>query len=112
MTSPQPITYRGRLVAVAARERFFLCDELAQRPAGDPELGFVAFMCAYALDVARGELPGPYTDENARRYARACLIPTELLERDNLDVPRAARALGLPADELAAAHAATAAAER
>ena len=57
-------------------------------------------MCAYAGDVARGELPGPYTDTDARRYARACLIPTELLERPALDVHSAAPALGVPAAEL------------
>lgn len=102
---PAAIICRGRLVAVAARDRFFLCDELERRPRGDPEACFVAFMCAYALDVVRGELPGPYNDDDARRYARAWLIPDELLERRALDVPRAARALGLPADELAAAHA-------
>jgi hypothetical protein len=38
-------------------------------------------MCAYALDVAAGVLPGPYNEGDARRYARACLIPDELLER-------------------------------
>jgi hypothetical protein len=63
-------------------------------------------MCAYAGDVARGELPGPYTDADARLYARACLIPTELLERPTLDVHSAAAALGVPADELQAARAA------
>jgi hypothetical protein len=60
-------------------------------------------MCAYAGDIARGLLPGPYTDADARRHARACLIPTELLERPTLDVHRAAAALGLPAGELEAA---------
>ena len=47
-------------------------------------------MCAYAGDVARGELPGPYTDADARLYVRACLIPTELLERPTLDLHSAA----------------------
>jgi hypothetical protein len=28
-------------------------------PPGDPELTFVLYMCAYARDIARGELPGP-----------------------------------------------------
>jgi hypothetical protein len=61
---------------------------------------FVLYMCAYAGDVARGELPGPFTDADARRYARACLIATERLERRALDVHSAARALGVPAAEL------------
>jgi hypothetical protein len=54
---------------------------------------------------ARGELPGPYTDADARRYARACLIPAELLERSALDIDHTAAALRVPADELWAARA-------
>jgi hypothetical protein len=56
----QPITYRGRTVAAATRSRFFLCDALARRPCGDPERTFVIFMCAYAVEVLSGVLPGPY----------------------------------------------------
>jgi hypothetical protein len=96
----QPITYRARTVAAATRSRFFLCEELEQRPADDPERTFVVFMCAYAGDILAGVLPGPYNDRDARRYARACLIPPELAERDELDVDRAARALQVPAREL------------
>ena len=101
----QPISYRGRTVAAATRERFFLIKALEQRPASDPERTFVIFMCAYAGDVLAGRLPGPYSDEDARRYARACLVPAELLDRVQLDVERAARALQLPACELRAARA-------
>jgi hypothetical protein len=43
--------------------------------------------------------------EDAHRYARACLVPAELLERAELDVERAARALQLPACELRTARA-------
>jgi hypothetical protein len=32
-------------------------------------------MCAYAGDVLSGTLLGPYRDEDARRYAQACLFP-------------------------------------
>jgi hypothetical protein len=101
----QPIIYRGRTVAAATRTRFFLSEMLDERPADDPERTFVIFMCAYAGDVLAGVLPGPYSDEDACRYARACLVPAELLERAELDVERAARALQLPACELAAARA-------
>jgi hypothetical protein len=101
----QPITYRGRTVAAATHTRFFLAEALDQRPAGDPERTFVIFMCAYAGDVLSGVLPGPYSDEDARRYARACLVPPELLERAQLDVERAARALRVPVDELRTARA-------
>ena len=73
----QPITYRSRTVAAATRSRFFLAEALDERPASDPERTFVIFMCAYAGDVLSGALPGPYIDEDARRYARACLVPAE-----------------------------------
>ncbi len=65
----------------------------------------VVFTCAYAIDIATGRLPGPYRDMDARRYARCCLLAPgigELLEREDLDVRRAAVALGIPTDELRA----------
>jgi hypothetical protein len=61
-------------------------------------------MCAYARDVLTGRLPGPYTDQDARRYTCACLIPAELLERPALDLQRAARGLRIPVGELRAAR--------
>ena len=90
----QPITYCGRIVAACTGECFLLADELAYRPPGDPELVFVVMMCSYATDIARGLLPGPFDDVAARRYARAALIPEELLERPELDVDHTAAALG------------------
>jgi hypothetical protein len=96
----QPITYRGRVVACATRTRVFLPAKLRSRPAGDPELTFVLFMCFYARDVMSGELAGRYSDDKARAYARAALIPEELLERPLADPRRTARALTVPLDEL------------
>jgi hypothetical protein len=96
----QPITYCGRVVAACTGECFLLADDLAYRPPGDPELVFVVMMCFYATDIARGLLPGPFDDVDARRYARAALIPEELLERPELDVDHSAAALGVLAQEL------------
>lgn len=101
----QPVMYRARLVACATASRLFLADELEGRPAGDPERTFVMFMCAYAGDVLRGELTGPYSDEQARRYARAALIPEELLDPERhagrrKRLAHMAEALGVPAAEL------------
>jgi hypothetical protein len=95
----QPIAYRGRVVACASATRVFLADELRRRPDGDPELRFVLFMCCYARDVMTGALPGRYSDGNARAYARAALIPEELLERPLVHPRRTARVLGVPIDE-------------
>jgi hypothetical protein len=100
----QPITYRGRIIAACTGECFLLADDLAYRPPGDPELVFVVTMRAYAIDIARGLLPGPFDALDACRYARAVLIPEELLERPALDVERAAEALGVPAAEIRAAR--------
>jgi hypothetical protein len=100
----QPISYRGKVVACATTDRFLLADELQQRPIGDPERTFVIYMCLYAIDVLRGTLPPPYSQQHARRFARAALIPEELLERKQLDYQHAGPALGLPAAELQAAH--------
>jgi hypothetical protein len=96
----QPITYRGRVAACATTTRVFLADEMRHRPAADPELTFVLLMCCYARDVMTGELSGRYSDEKARAYARAALIPQELLERPLADPTRTAQALGVPVDEL------------
>jgi hypothetical protein len=65
----QPITYCGRIVAACTSECFLLADDLAYRAPGDPELVFVVATCSYANDIARGLLPGPFNDTDARRYA-------------------------------------------
>lgn len=65
----------------------------------------VIYMCASARDMATEQLPGPYQDQDARRYARRCLLapgPAELLERENLNFSRAGPALAIPTDELQA----------
>ncbi len=64
-------------------------------------------MCAYAHEVLTGQLPGPYTDHNARRFARAALVPDELADLGRIththrNLQQTARALQLPAAELAA----------
>lgn len=101
----QPVTYRGRLVACATRTRYFLTEALGARPVGDPERTFVMFMCAYAADVLGGELEGPYSDVDARRYARAALVPEELADPQRRPLVHSrlrqtADALGLPVAEL------------
>jgi hypothetical protein len=76
MTLIQPITYRGQTVVACTAQRFFLADERASRPPGDPELTFVVMMCVYAVDVtAASVIPGAYDERDARRYALACPTP-------------------------------------
>lgn len=100
----QPIMYRGQLMSWATRDRVFLSEVVARRPACDPERRFVLLMCFYARDVLTGKLPGPYNSRDARRYAQAALIPAELLQRDVVDLRRAASELGVPLGELRAAR--------
>jgi hypothetical protein len=69
-----PISYRGELVATVSRERIhILAPWLIGRPAGDPDLRFVAMMCACAGEVLAGNLAGPYTDALAEEWARGAL---------------------------------------
>lgn len=58
-------------------------------------------MCTYVRDVLLGELPDPCTDQNARRFAQAALIPGELLDREHINTRHAAATLGIPEHELA-----------
>jgi hypothetical protein len=80
----QAIGCHGQTVAAATIRGLFLCDRLARRPIGDPERTFVIYMGVYAADVLRGELPGPYADHDARRFAQAALVPEELADPDRL----------------------------
>jgi hypothetical protein len=101
----QAITYSGRTVAACTRRRFFLSDDIADRDPDDPLVRFVIGMCLYARLVAVGDVPVPYRDEDARAYARECLIPDELLDRDGLDINRVAAWLRIPRRELRVARA-------
>src|SRR4051794_29249364 len=75
-----PVVYEGELVAAVSEARIhILAPWLLGRRGGDPELRFVAMMCAYAGQVMRGAVPGPYRDEFAEEWARAALIGDEEL---------------------------------
>lgn len=98
------ITHQGRVAALAVDTRLWLAAHVEALPDGHPRKRWICFMALYARDVLTGVVPGPYTDHDAERYARACLIPRELLERPALDIPRAASVLELPEDVLRAAY--------
>lgn len=68
------LTYEDRPAALAARERFWLAAHVEALPDGHPTKRLVAFMALYARDVLAGELPAPYSDERARRFARLALV--------------------------------------
>lgn len=87
----------GTIVATASRRRVHFTVQLSDR-----ERRFVTAMAAYARDVATGELAGPYSTQNAERYARAFLVDDTLFER-NRDRPddELARLFDVPVDQIA-----------
>jgi len=68
------LIYDSHTAALASRERFWLALHIPGLPDGDPTKRFVTFMALYARDVLTGELPGPYSDERARSFARLALV--------------------------------------
>ena len=67
------LSYQGQTVALAARARFWLAAHIEALPAGHPDKRHVCFMALYARDVLTGDLPGPYNDDDADRFARLAL---------------------------------------
>jgi hypothetical protein len=97
-----PVEYRGELVALVSRERIHIVSPwLLDRPAGDPDLRFVAFMCACCGEVLNGRLPGPFTSDLAEAWARIALIETtQLTALGDVSDAEAAAALNVPIEQL------------
>src|SRR4051812_21960250 len=102
-----PVVYRGELAAAVSRNRVhILAPWLLGRRAGDPELRFVAMMCAYAGQILSGTLPGPYSDDVAEDWARAALIDDNAFAAvRSMPADAAAAALAVPPEQLRAARA-------
>ena len=64
----QPVTHRGRIVAIAIAGQAIIDDTLPP-----DEHRHVQAMCLYALEILDGERPGPYTDATAETYAHQAL---------------------------------------
>ena len=81
------VTHNGAPVALVGPRRTDLVGKLPSLPAGHPDARFALHKIAYAQLVSAGELPGPYQDDTAERFARAALIdPLELvLHMDRAD---------------------------
>ena len=60
----QQITYNGEVVAVVVGDEAIIPTTLAPE-----DRRTVEAMCLYALEVAAGQHPGPYSDERALEYA-------------------------------------------
>ena len=69
-----PIEYRGELVALVSPERVHIISpRLRIAQPGDPELRFVALMCACCGEVLNRRISGPYTEEMGDAWATAAL---------------------------------------
>ncbi|WP_028057954.1 hypothetical protein [Candidatus Solirubrobacter pratensis] len=101
-----PIEYRGELVALVSCDRVhIIAPSLLDRPPADPDLRFVAFMCACCGEVLNGRIPGPFTNELGELWARTALIPSdELAALQWIPEHEAARQLNVPQDQLRAAR--------
>lgn len=70
MPDVHEIRYRGRAVAAVVGEQVIIGQLAAE------ELAFVKAVCAYAVEVIDGTLPGPYSDHAAEQYAALALETT------------------------------------
>jgi hypothetical protein len=102
-----PLEYRGELVALVSARRFHLIAPwLAVRPPGDPDLRFVAYMCACYAEVASGNLAGPFSDQLAERWARNLLVDeVELRKLDRCTDAELAARWNMPTEQVRRARA-------
>lgn len=107
MTSPDDITitYDGTIAAIAGPTTFVLAPAIAALPVAHPTTRVVAFMCAFARDVLTGDLPGPYSDNDAERFARWALIdPAILAAHPRATDAQLAELVGVPVKQITAAR--------
>ena len=65
----QKIIYNGHVAAIVLADQAIVLDGL-----GETDERTVKAMCLYAMEVADGLHPGPYTDERALAYARRAAV--------------------------------------
>lgn len=71
------ITIRDEPAATVTARGTMFTERFSALPQGHPDLRLALWKAQYARDVLTGELPGPFTDHAAERYARDALIPAE-----------------------------------
>jgi len=67
------VTYHDRPIALVNARHTTLLGPAAEPPTSNPRLRLHLYMAHYAQLIARAELPGPYRDHDAERYAQAAL---------------------------------------
>jgi hypothetical protein len=78
---PELIQYEGQIAAIATARRAYLAPEIERLPDGHPDKRFVACMVLYAMEVQRGQLPGPFRQDEAEAFALAATTMPEVAER-------------------------------
>ena len=69
MSGLQKIIYNGHIAAIVLAGQAIIPDGLART-----DERTVKAMCLYALEVADGLQPGPYSDERALQYANRAAL--------------------------------------
>lgn len=67
----------GEIVATVGATRFYLVPRIEALPVDDRQRRLAVLMCAYALEVEAGNLPGPYSDDRALAAAVEALAELE-----------------------------------
>jgi hypothetical protein len=75
------VTYDGAPAALVGVRQMSFLGEIRHFTPGHPTVRVVTYMAHYAGLVLAGELPGPYTDEDAERFTRLALIDPDQLAR-------------------------------
>jgi hypothetical protein len=99
------VQYQGIPAALVNARRLSFLGDVRHLPPGHPLVRVVTHMAFYAQLVLLGEMPGPYSDEDAGRFARFALIdPDELGERAAEDDAALAARFRVPLPEVARAR--------
>ena len=78
-----PVEYCGDLVALVSARRFHIVAPwLADRPAGDPDLRFVAYMCACYAEITAGPPTRSVHERRRGAVGRGALVDLRTLEQD------------------------------
>ncbi len=86
MPEIQIISHRGRTAAIVAGDNAIISQHVP-----DELLAHVQAKALYALQIQSGELPGPFTDAGAERYARTAAAGAPPAPRERPQPGRAGR---------------------
>jgi hypothetical protein len=74
------VTYNGHIVGVCTARRAYLADHVDAEVDGERAGPFFLAMCLYAIEALRSPRWPRYTERRACRFARAMIVPDEVLE--------------------------------